>query len=49
MVAGPLEIGEQVGRKHNGDLALGCGSHQGLEELSSGKRIEARDRLVEEE
>jgi hypothetical protein len=49
VVANPLQVGDQMRRQHDAKLVLGNGFHQVLEELSSGERIEASHRLVEDQ
>ena len=49
VVADPLEVGDQVRGQHDAELVLGDGLHQVLQELAPGQRVEARDRLVEDQ
>ena len=49
VVADPLEVGDQVRRQHDAHPLLGVDLHQDLQELASGQRVEARDRLVEDQ
>ena len=49
VVADPLEVGDQVGGEHHAELVLGDGLHQALQELAAGQRVEAGDRLVEDQ
>ena len=49
VVAGPLEVGDQVRGEHDAELVLGDGLHQVLQELAPGERVEAGDRLVEDQ
>ena len=49
VVAGPLDVGDQVRGEHDAELLVGDGLHQVLEELPAGQRVEARDRLVEDQ
>ena len=49
VVADPLEVGDDVRGEHDAELLLGDGLHQDLEELAPRERVEARDRLVEDE
>ena len=49
VVADPLEVGDQVRGQHDAELLLGDGLHQVLQELPAGQRVEAGDRLVEDQ
>ena len=49
VVADAFEIGDEMRREHDADTALGDDLHQVLEELAPRERIQARDRLVEEQ
>ena len=49
VVADPLEVGDQMRGQHDAHPMLGDGLHQALQELPPGERVEAGDRLVEEE
>ena len=49
VVADALEVGDQVRGQHDAELVLGDGLHQVLEELAPGERVEAGDRLVEDQ
>ena len=49
VVADPLQVGDQVRGQDDAELVLGDGLHQVLEELAPGQRVEAGDRLVEDE
>ena len=49
VVADPFEVGDDVRGEQHTDLVLGDRLHQYLEELASGQRIEARDRLVQDQ
>ena len=49
VVADPLEVGDQVRGQHDAELVLGDGLHQVLQELAPGERVEAGDRLVEDQ
>ena len=49
VVAHALEVGDQVRGQHDAQLVLGDGLHQALEELAPVERIEAGDRLVEQQ
>ena len=49
VVADALEVGDDVGREDDRQLALGDGFDDGLHELAPRERIERGDRLVEEE
>ena len=49
VVADPLEVGDDVRGEHDAELLLGDGLHEQLEELAARERVEARDRLVEDE
>ena len=49
VVADPLEVGDQVRGQHDADLVLGDGLHQVLQELAPRQRVEAGDRLVEDQ
>ena len=49
VVAHALEIGDQVRGQHDADAVLGDDLHQVLQELAPGERVEARDRLVEDQ
>ena len=49
MVADSFEVGHDVGGEQHADLLLGHSLHQHLQELPSGQRVQARDRLVEDQ
>ena len=49
VVADPLEVGKDVGREHDRQLALRDRLEHGLHELAARERVERGDRLVEEE
>ena len=49
VVADPLEVGDDVRGQQHADLVLGDRLHQHLQELASGQRVEAGDRLVEDQ
>ena len=49
VVADPLQVGDHVRGEQHADLVVGDGLHQCLQELASGQRVEAGDRLVEDE
>src|ERR1022692_4653745 len=48
-VADPLQVGDQVRGHHDADLVPGGELRQALQELAAGERVEAGDRLVEDE
>ena len=49
VVAHPLDVGDQMRGEHHADPVLGDGLHQALQELPPGQRVQARDRLVEQQ
>ena len=49
VVADPLQVGDHVRGQHDAELVLGDGLHQDLQELPAGQRVEAGDRLVEDQ
>ena len=49
VVADPFQVGDQVRGEHDAELVLGDGLHQALQELAPGQRVEAGDRLVEDQ
>ena len=49
VVADPFQVGDQVRGQHHADAVLGDGLHQVLQELAAGERVEAGDRLVEDQ
>ena len=49
VVADPLEVGDHVRGEQHADLVLGDRLHQDLQELAAGQRVQARDRLVEDQ
>ena len=49
VVADPLDVADQVRGQHDAGLLLGDGLHQVLQELPPGQRVQARDRLVEQQ
>ncbi len=49
VVTDPLEVGHDVRREHHAELLLGDGLHEQLEELAARERVQARDRLVEDQ
>jgi hypothetical protein len=49
VVADPFEVGDQVGGQHDAEALLGDRLHQALQELPPGERVQAGDRLVEDE
>ena len=49
VVADPFQVGDQVRGEHDAELVLGDGLHQVLQELPAGERVEAGDRLVEDQ
>ena len=49
VVADPFQVGDQVRGEHDAELVLGDGLHQVLQELAPGERVEAGDRLVEDQ
>ena len=49
VVTDPLEVGDQMRGEHDADPVLGHDLHQALQELPPGQRVQARDRLVEQQ
>ena len=49
VVADPFEVGDHVRGEQDADLVLGDRLHQDLQELAPGERVQARDRLVEDQ
>ena len=49
VVADPFQVGEQVGGQHHRHPLLGHRAHQRLEELAAGQRVEAGERLVQQQ
>ena len=49
VVGDALEVGHEVRRDHDAEPVLGHDLHQALQELAAGERIEAGDRLVEDQ
>ena len=49
VVAYPFQVGHQVRRQHHADALVGDGCHQRLQELPPGQRVQAGDRLVEQQ
>ncbi len=49
VVADPFEVGHDVRGEQHTDLFLGDGLHQYLQELAASQRVQARDRLVEDQ
>jgi hypothetical protein len=49
VVADPLDVGDQVRGEHDADPVPGHGFHEALQELAAGQRVQAGDRLVEQE
>ena len=49
VVADALDVGDHVRRDHDRRLRLGDAVHQQLQELAAGERVEAGERLVEQE
>jgi hypothetical protein len=49
VVADPFQVGEQVGGEHHGQALLGDRAHEGLQELAAGQRVQAGQRLVEQQ
>jgi hypothetical protein len=49
VVADPLQVGHQVRGHHHAELLVGGALHQDLQELAPGQRVEAGDRLVQEQ
>ena len=49
VVADPFQVGDHVRGQQDAELVLGDRLHQHLQELAAGERVEARDRLVEDQ
>ena len=49
VVAHPLDVGDQMRGEHDADPVLGDGLHQALQEFPPGERVQAGDRLVEQQ
>ena len=49
VVTDPLEVGNQMRGQDNRGSLFGYRVHQGLEELTPSQRVEARNRLVEDQ
>jgi hypothetical protein len=49
VVAHALHVGDQMRGEHDAQLVLGDGLHEVLEELPARERVEAGDRLVQEQ
>ena len=49
VVADPFQVGDDMGGEQDAELVLGDGLHQDLQELPAGQRVEAGDRLVEDQ
>ena len=49
VVAGALDVGDEVRGQHDAELLLGDRLHQVLQELPAGQRVEGGDRLVEQQ
>ena len=49
VVADPLEVGDEMGGENDAHAVLGDDLHQAAQEVAPGDRVEARDRLVEDQ
>jgi hypothetical protein len=49
VVADPLQLGDDVGGQHHGEAVLDRRAHQRLHELAAGERVQAGDRLVQQQ
>ncbi len=49
VVAGPLQVGDQMRRQQDAELGGRRGLHEALEELAPGQRVERGHRLVEDQ
>jgi hypothetical protein len=49
VVAGPLQVAEQVRGQQNRGALLGDPAHERLQELAPGERVQARHRLVQQQ
>ena len=49
VVAGPLEVRQEMGGEHDAQSLVGDDLHQGLEELAPGERVQTGHRLVEDQ
>ena len=49
VVADPLEIGDEMGGENDAHAVLGDDLHQASEEVAPRERVEARDRLVQDQ